>query len=421
MLKIIQTSDYRKMIKDVFQFLKTDLWRIQTSKVSGGKAFLLKTLRVLVLATRGFEETQCMLRASALTLFSILSIVPILALGFGISKGFGLEKNLKLALKDKFLGQEELFDKLFQFSMASLKNTRGDIIAGVGLLVLFFVVMRMLHNVEATFNAIWKVKKHRTLVRKLTDYLAIMIITPIVIVFSSSITVYIHTGLQNITQSTPHFLSFLDSILLKSYDLIPLVLIWLLLSLNFMIIPNTNVNVKSALLAGFITAIAYQITQWAYIKFQVGVAGYNAIYGSFAALPLFLIWLQTSWIIILYGAEIAFAHQNSYKYEFEKDTLRLSIASRKKLSLLVASVIIETFKSGKAPLTLQEISEKLSIPQRFVELSLDELDEAGIVLETYLKDKKQPVFLPAKDTQLLTPDFIIQAIESKGIDAFKLL
>ncbi|MCS7004966.1 MAG: YihY/virulence factor BrkB family protein [Cytophagales bacterium] len=420
MTKYFRTSNKNFLYK-VSQFLERDLWHVQIDKISKEKAILIRILRTIVLASRGFKETQCVLRASALTLFSLLSIVPILALGFGIAKGFGLEKNLRIALRSKFVGQEELFNKLMQFSMASLKNTRGDIIAGVGLIVLIFIVMRMLHNVEGTFNAIWKVTKPRSLARKLTDYLAIMMITPIMIIFSSSITVYIHTGLKNITNKTENFLSFLDPILLFTYDLLPLLLIWLLISINYIIIPNTNVNFKSAFLAGFLTAIAYHITQWAYIKFQVGVATYNAIYGSFAALPLFIIWLQISWIIILFGAEIAFAHQNSYKYEFEKESLQLSIYSRKKLALLIMHHIIKNFQEGKPAMNLTELSKKVEIPQRFVELTLEDLEGAGIIIPTYLKEKESPVFLPTKDTRLLTDEHILERVEQKGINVFELL
>jgi membrane protein len=399
-------------------FLKNDLWRVQLQGLSQSRIFVINLLRVIILSGRGFQESQCLLRASALTYLSTLSIVPIFALAFGIAQGFGLAKNLRETLITRFAGHEDVFTIVFDFAENAINNTKGSVIAGIGLLMLFYTIMMMLNSVEETFNAIWKVKRQRSFVRKFTDYLAIMIFTPIILVVSGSVTVFLHSEFIDITKKTESIFNYIDPIVLFSYDLIPFVLIWLLLTLNYIILPNTHVNFLSSLIAGAATAIMYQVVQWVYIKFQIGVGNYNAIYGSFAALPLFLVWLQTSWIIILFGAEIAYAHQHANKYEFETDALQMNIRSRKLIALLVAQLVIKRFANGEKPFNAEQIAEHLKVPLNFVKIAIDSLEEAEIILEAYEKNNVRiPAYIPARDINSITLQYVLSAIENKGADA----
>jgi membrane protein len=198
---------------------------------------------------------------------------------------------------------------------------------------------------------------------------------------------------------------------------VPYGLIWILFVFMYVLMPNTKVNFSSALIAGVIAGTIYQIAQWAYITFQVGMARYNAIYGSFAALPLFLIWIQLSWMIVLFGAEISFAYQYVDTYDFEPDRRLISPAFKKLLSLHITHLIISAFSKGETPLTASNISHTLEIPIRLVKQILDELVEVDILSNTERKENTEVFYQPARSINLITIRSVIQALEQKGINS----
>ncbi|PLX13185.1 MAG: YihY/virulence factor BrkB family protein, partial [Marinilabiliales bacterium] len=303
------------MLHKVLEFVKKDIWRISFKNMPIYHVFLLKTLRILLLAFRGYDEDKVSLRSSALTFYSMLSVVPVAAMVIGISIIAGIEKNLINYLNQQFAGHQEILDYIISFAHSFLENTRGGLIAGIGFVILLWSVMKVFSNIESSFNAIWQVRQARNWFRKFSDYIAMLIVAPILLVSSSSATVFISTMLKQLAAESA-FVGMLSPLLFFFIKLIPYVLVWLLLTMIFMVMPNTKVSFKSAFVAGIISGTAFVFIQWVYIHFQVGVSKYNAIYGSFAALPLFLIWLQMSWLIVLFGAEISFAVQNVEKYEF---------------------------------------------------------------------------------------------------------
>ena len=183
------------MIKKLIDFIKTDIWRLSLRKLSRRKSFIIKQLRIVLLAFRGFDEDKCQLRASALTFYSLLSIVPVVAMAFGIAKGFGFEKVLEQQLLTKLPGQEEVLQQVIAFANSFLETVRGGVIAGIGVLLLFWTVVKVLGNIEKSFNDIWGIKEARSFGRKLSDYLSIMVVCPIFVILSSSITVFIATQL----------------------------------------------------------------------------------------------------------------------------------------------------------------------------------------------------------------------------------
>ena len=193
-------------------------------------------------------------------------------------------------------------------------------------------------------------------------------------------------------------------------------MIWLLLTFIYIIMPNTKVNFKSALIAGVIAGTIFQLSEWAYINFQIGVAQYNAIYGSFAALPLFLIWMQISWLIVLFGAEISFANQNVDRYEFEIDSSQMSASYKRMISLLIAHLVIKNFSRGDKPLTVPEISNTLEVPVRVVRQIIYELVECNIFSETKVEEPKDLAYQPAQSIDHLTIRYVIDTLDQRGID-----
>ena len=405
----------RFLISKIINFIKADIWRISLNNLPRKKSFFIKQLRIVLLAIRGFDEDKCLLRASALTFYSLLSIVPVAAMAFGIAKGFGFEKLLEKQLLVKFPGQEEVLIQIINFAHSLLENTKGGMMAGVGALLLFWTVIKVLSQIEHSFNDIWELKESRTFGRKFSDYLSIMLICPIFVIMSSSLTIFITTQVTLIADKIARlgpFTFFLYFVL----KFLPYFLIWTLFTLIYILMPHTKVNIRSGLLGGIVAGTIYQIVQGGYIYFQVGIAKYNAIYGSFAALPLFLIWLQLSWLIVLLGAEISFAYQNVDTYEFEPDCLQISPFFKKLLVLQLAQLLIKNFAKGEKPLTADQISHTLEIPVRLVRQILYELVESGIFSDTSSDEYKDLAYQPARDINVFTIQSILEALEHKGVD-----
>ncbi len=399
------------MLQKVLVFIRKDIWRITFKDMPKYQVILIKTLRILLLAFRGYDEDKVSLRSSALTFYSMLSVVPVAAMAFGMAKMFGFEKQLTNYLNNQFAGQQEVLEYIIQFSNSYLENTKGGLIAGIGAGILIWSVMKVFGNIESSFNAIWQIRQGRNWFRKFSDYISMLIIAPILMVSSTAVQVFIKTNLENLI---PEYTIL--SIFLVLIKLIPYVFVWLLLTMIFMVMPNTKVKFKSAFIAGIISGTAFVIVQWLYLYFQFGVSKYNAIYGSFAALPLFLVWLQMSWLIVLFGAEISFAVQNVEKYEFEPDTHNLSPFSWRVLTLMVAHLLIKNFAGGQKAMTAESISKRLEIPIRSVRDILYILMDSGILSEVNTQHEKEIAYQPAIDTNILTVSYVLNAIDHRGTD-----
>jgi membrane protein len=401
------------MLKKWMSFLKTDLWRMRLKDHPRGKSFLIRLIRIVALAFRGFDENKCMLRASALTFYSLLSIVPVIALMFGIAKGFGLQKQVEEQLLAKMEGQKEVVTKVIDFANSLLANTSGGVIAGIGVAFLFWTIIRVLSNIERSFNDIWGVVKPRGLGRKFGDYLSTILICPILLVISGSATIFVSSQIKVITEKIP-LLQNLGPAFWVLLKLLPYCTIWIAFTFILAFMPNTKVNFKSALIGGVVAGTIFQVVQWAYIKFQIGVAKYGAIYGSFAALPLFLIWLQASWLIVLFGAEASFAHQNVETYEFEPDCLSVSHSFKTLLLLLVTQRLVKRFCAGEKPADASHLSHDLEIPVRLVRQILYELSESGVLSEVRTGEDKELAYQPAIDVDKITVKYVIDRIEQRG-------
>lgn len=397
------------------QFLKTDVWMIRARELTRPKSYALRQLRLLLLAVRGFQEDQVQLRASALTFYTLLSIVPVLAMAFGIAKGFGVEKLLEKQLLSRMPAQEEVVGRIITFAHSMLESTQGGLMAGVGLALLFWAVIRVLGNIEASFNNIWGIEESRPLGRKFSDYLSIMLLSPLLLIVSGSATVFVTTRVRIITEDVS-FLGVVSPVIFLLLRFVPYAAIWGLFTLVYILLPNTRVRFMSGFVAGVVAGTLYQIAQWGYIAFQVGVARYNAIYGSFAALPLFLIWLHISWLIVLFGAEVSFAHQNVDAYELEPGSLKISNNFKRLLSLLISHAVITDFFQGKPARTAPDLAHGLEIPIRLCRRILHELVTSGILSEVKTEQEKESAYQPAQDIHTLTVGRVLAALDSEGMD-----
>jgi membrane protein len=396
-------------------FLTADIWRVRSRDLSRKRRLWLRPLRVVILGSQQFVEDKCSLRASALTFFSLMSLVPVLAMALGVSKGFGLQEMLEKQILTRFQGQEEIITWVTRFANTLLETTRGGVIAGVGVALLLWTVLRLLGNIEASFNHIWRVKRNRSFARKVSDYLSAFIICPLLLIMSSTVTVVIKTQVTFVVQ-TVSLVGAIGPAIFFALRLLVYCVVWILFTFVYMFMPNTRVRFGSALFAGIVSGTLYQLFQWVYIWSQIGVSKYNAVYGSLAALPLFLIWLQISWLIVLFGAELSFAHQNEETYEFGPDWSDLSYASRRLIALRITHILVKAFSEERPPLSAENIARKLDMPIRLVCEIIQELVDSKIVSEICPQDRVEPLYQPARDIDLYSVKYVIDHLEHRGSD-----
>jgi membrane protein len=398
------------IIKKGWGFVNEKLWVVRLDKLNKRQSFLIRQLRIFALAFKGFNEDKCLIKATALTFYTLFSIVPIFAIVFAIGKAFGYDEVLKNDLTKSGYGDSStVLNQAFIYADRMLENARGSLIAGLGILLLLWSVISLLINIENSFNDIWEIKKGRTWYRKVTDYITIIIIAPIFLVVSSGLTVY----LQYYSNSDAWILSTTMALLLKLVSFLMLAGVFAFI---YIVLPNTRVTFKSAAIAALITAVLFELLQWTYINFQVGAGRLNAIYGTFAALPLFLIWVQYSWYIVLFGAELAFANQNVGHYELENEIQNISVRYKRVIALLICNRVVKNFHDGKKALNAKDLSTILDLPMRLSLTIINELVETKILSEIRTSSDKDIAYQPGISDSKLTVKYIINRLDEKGVN-----
>lgn len=341
----------------------------------GMKGRLFGLLRFCYLIKTGFALHHGALRASALTYTTVLSLVPVLAIAFAILKGLGAQNTLEPLLHKLAGDSQETISRI----VAYVNNTNFKSIGAIGVLALVVTVVSLLENIEMAFNTIWGVRETRSLQRRFSDYLSVVVVGPILILVATSMT----TSLQN--QWIVKWLlqnEYFGEAVLFAFRLSPYVSVWIALVFLYIYIPNTKVRFRSALLGGILAGTAWQVAQWAYFHFQVGVANYNAIYGTLAALPVFLVWVYTSWLIVLLGVEIVCAHQLRRHVGVCSGSGTWSQAAREERALALMLQVCRHFREGGTPPVAAQLATELGLRQDLVEEGVDTLAGLGYLVQT---------------------------------------
>lgn len=395
------------IIKYIWQVLTRGLWNIRLEKERPAVAKIVRTIRIITLAGRKFRTDKGLMKATALTYYTFFSIVPVVALAFAIAKGFGLEKELENDILNNNPQYAFVLTNVFEYANKMLQAAKGGVIAGAGVLLLLYSVLSLLNNIENVFNQIWEAPQIRNWFRKIADYIAIMIFAPIFLVLSSSATILLQTKISSL------FFSSAAVIGIKIVSLGLLVLIFFFL---YKTLTNVFVSAKSAFFGAFWAAVLFELLQWIYINFQVGVSRYNAIYGSFAAVPLFLLFIQYSWFVVLLGAEIVYAHQHVDKFELETEINNLSSRLRKIFSVMILNKVLNRFIQHNKGITIVELSSQLDLPNRLTQNIIQDLIETEFIIEVKQEDN-DPLYLPLKPDYQITVSALLQALDAKGTNA----
>jgi membrane protein len=397
-------------IQQLIPFFKTGIWQITRGDVSPLRYLMVNVMKKTLLAVRFFTAKRVLTKASALTYSTLLAIVPILAVVFAIARGFGYSKYIEVWFRDALSSQPQTADIIIGFVNSYLVHTKSGIFLGIGLLFMLYTVLMLVSNIEEAFNEVWQVKKSRSVFRTFTDYLAMFFVFPILIVISSGISIFLAT----VADSMPDFL-MLGSAVRTLIDLTPYVLMSLMFIALYIFMPNTKVKLSSVIVPGILAGIAMQGLQFVYIHSQIFLSSYNAIYGSFAALPLFMLWMQISWTICLFGAELCYTNQNLDYYDYDANAGEISHRYRLMLCALLMSRICKRFAEGRKPYSLLELRKDTNIPIRFVNDLLYELIDANLLIEVTSDEKgEESRFMPSENLSNLTLGTMIDRLEARG-------
>ena len=397
-------------MQKIVKFFKTDIWHISQGEVAAWKYFLVSVAKRTILAVRFFLDKRVLSQAAALTYSTLLAIVPILAVVFAIARGFGYNKYIEVWFRDALSSQPQVAEVIINFVNSYLVHTKSGVFLGIGLLFMLYTVLMLVSNVEDSFNEIWQVKKPRSIFRTFTDYLAMFLLFPIVIVVMSGVTIFLTT----VVNEMPDFL-LLGSFVRFLIDLIPYVLMAGMFIGLYMFMPNTHVKFKHVIVPGILAGFAMQGLQIVYIHSQIFLSSYNAIYGSFAALPLFMLWVQISWTICLFGAELCYTNQNLDYYDYDAHTDEVSHRYKMMLSALLLSRICKRFANGQKPYTALGLRKETEVPIRFVNDLLYDMTQAGLLVELSTDEKGETThYMPAMDLKQMTVGTMVDRLESRG-------
>ena len=399
-----------KRIARIVHFFKVGIWHVKRQDVPAWKYFVYSAAKKLLLAVERATTKRMMNAASALTYSTLLAIVPILAVVFAVARGFGYNKYMESWFRDTLASQPQAADVIVGFVNSYLVHTKSGVFLGVGLVFMLWTVFMLVGNIEQTLNHIWQVKKPRSLFRTVTDYMAMFLLVPIVIVVTSGLSIFVAT----VSDSMEGY-ALLAPVMRFIIALMPYVFMSAVFVALYVFMPNTKVKLGCAIVPGILAGVAMQGLQLVYIHSQIWVSSYNAIYGSFAALPMFMLWVQISWIICLFGAELCYTSQNLEDFAFRAKTEDISHRYRLMMSVMLAALICKRFDEGGRPYTALELKLKTDIPVRIVNDLLYELTRVHVIIEVMGDEKGQEVmFQPAETTERLSVGTLVSRLESEG-------
>lgn len=344
----------------------------------------------------------------------MLSLVPVVAMLVAVAKVFGIRDLLEKELEIYFSGQEEILNNVLPFADRMLNDAGGGLVTGFSVVILIFTVIRLLMNIEEAFNDMWDIKQSRRWERKISDYVAVILLGPVLVIVASSATLLVKDTIQGFIADI-EFLGQLRSGIIFLLKLLPYTILWFLLFGIYLIFPNIRVKVFPALLGGIVAGTLYNLNQEAFISLQFAFAKYDAVYGGIAFLPLFLIWLQISWLIVLFGAEVVYGAQFMNEWEYNSEKRKISIHHRKKLMILLLHKVVKKFEEGAGPIPLSEMMKSVNVPRRYVIDIADEMEKAGLIIKVEADDVS---YQPCFDINKMDLNSVIKKYESEGMKDF---
>ena len=388
------------------EWLAEELWR-RAPQESRPRHLLRSIAQLIVLTIRGFQNDRLLLRASALTYVTALSIIPMLGVVIAIMGAIGGDETLvEFAIEQLTTVAPEVREIVRTYA-SNLDFRRFGTIGGA---VLLGTAIFALRHLEATLNDIWGVEASRSWARRFSDYLAVLVVAPV----STGVAVSLATTLQS-----GRFVSWLleDPALSRLYGLgltqLPVVVLFLGFTFLYWFFPNTQVRIGAAALGGLVAAILFAAARTAYVEFQIGAATYQTVFGALSAVPLILAWLYACWAVLLLGAEVAFATQNLPFARREMRSGEASPADQERITLEIAVAIADAFVGRSVPPTAENLADSLDEPIRLVRQLCDDLQAAELIRSVNMDDGRDVSFVPAAPLRELTVGAVLRAVRGR--------
>jgi membrane protein len=402
------------------QLLRFEYWRRRAMALlrymDGGvwddtrDVWWVKVAKTINLSIKSFLNTNLQAQACAMTYRTILAIVPALALFLAIGRGFGLQKIIEGEVYKFFPSQGTVVDQSIGVVDSYLNNASEGLFVGIGIVFLLWTLISLLSSLENSFNIVWSIKQGRSIWRKITDYTAMLLILPVLMICSSGLTIMISSTLQTIFDW-----SFMTPVIELIMESGAWVLTWLFFTAAYLLVPNTKVRIENALLGGVVAGTGFKILQWLFVTGQLYVTRYNAVYGGFAFVPLLLLWVQLAWMTTLMGALLCYASQNINLFSFSNQIEDISLSYRQRVAVAVATVITRRFIEEKEAPTVQQISNRYLIPPKLVSQVVGDLAATGLISRVVVGDHGSEIgYQPGIDINLLTVEMVIDKLKMLG-------
>ena len=399
--------------KRIREYIDYDLWRKNVAEMSKMRRFGLRLLRTIVLVIRSFGSKALGVRADHLTYSLLFAIVPILAMVLAVAKGFGFSELIEQQLLKTPIGQSEFMPAVMDMVHRYLETSAGGVFIGVGIIVLISAVYTFFRSVETSFNEIWNVKQSRSIMRQSVTYIAILFLIPILIIVTTGLNIYLHSAADNL-----QVFNFLEQYRNGFLNLFQFIVVTFVFTWMYIAIPNTKVRFLPALIPGLITAGLLMAIEALSVFIMDFLSRTSLVYGAFAFIPLLLIIVKWISLIILIGAELAYAIQNNEMFAYEHDLETMSRRYKDFLTLALLYDVIKRFENDEKPLTARELALQNGIPVRQATMLLARLVEVGFVREVYVEGKEDKTFQPAMDTHVITIGKVFERIDAQGTEDF---
>ena len=401
----------RATYQQLTRFFGSEIWESHLDELPPGRARLYRAARISFCTIKGlFFGDELQVRAAALTYFTVLSLVPLLAFAFALLKGFGaydalIRQTIRPYVLSHLSGNEAL-SKAFEQILAFVDRTGVTSLGFIGLVTLLYAATRLLRNIEGALNQLWSASSARDALQQLRDYVAIIVVTPLCLVAGAGLT----TAGQGIELLRAAGKTLGISALLDQAIgvLGPLAVLVLGLFFLYKVLPHTPVRVSSALIGACVGAVLWYVVLIVHVRFQVGVAQYNALYSSFGAVPIFLAWLQISWLVVLVGAQVAATHQNDRSLAQRARMAQADAAQKEAVCLSATLRIATAFCHGQTPPSLGALSAELDAPEALLRELLSQAVAAGLLVTA--GEPTDPTYVLARAPELISVKDVLDAL-----------
>jgi membrane protein len=367
----------KSSIQQIKEKVLDQVWETEFSNLTRFKRLIHGLIKIFLIVARDFIEKLVKLQAMALAFKTLLSLAPLLAVVFAVLKSFGVHNRMEPALAEALAPLGEKGQEITVHLIKFVDQIRVGALGSLGLVTLFITVLSLIGTIEESFNHIWRVKSPRKLTRKFSDYLSVVLVGPVLVFAAVTITATLQSNMfvQRLMSLEPF-----GTVILTLLKLVPYIALWGAFTFVYVFVPNTRVKLKAALIGGLVAAVLWQTVGWGFAAFVASSTGYDAIYKSFATLLLFLLWLHVGWVIVLLGAQVAYAYQHLHLYQEDREELARSPAGREQLALHMMFLVGRNFYHGLDPMSVSELANELSLPAGLVNDFMEMFHRARLVL-----------------------------------------